>query len=898
MSINLIACVTFYRNKLIIGKDNDLLLPLKEDLQYFKRITSNRINQTANVVLMGRKTWFSIPIKNRPLKNRINFVLTNDNSLIKYKESQFKTVNDIQETVYFLNLKMFLSLYKKFKLNVFVIGGSDIYNLFLDQNIDLTLRPSKLYITEMKDYFKYNAYDKDANYISIKTIPEYYRLVSVSNKMYANGGSSGISFRFLQYNYTDKTHEEKIYTNMLRDILNNGNKRIDRTNVGTVSVFGTQMRFDISQGLPLLTTRFIPLRIIIEELLWFLRGDTDAKILQDKNVHIWDGNTSREFLDNRGLQHYKEGILGPGYGFQMRFFGAKYSQMFADTSKFDTSKVGGFDQLKYILNLLNEDPFSRRMMMSYWNPPDFDKTALIPCFVKDTLVLTKNGYKMIQDIEDNDLLYTHNRNWKPIITKHKKMYYGDIYNFKLANNHKNISCTEEHPFFIKSIGIKSQPFWCAAKNVDKEKHYMCLPINKRCLLNKDCSLLKNNKDIWFVLGYFVNTGSINTYLNSIYLHIYRIGNEDHETTLKSKLLNILRDNFGFNSGVSDSVTIRGSPLTPHDENGMTGRVRGESLHDENGMAPLQDLDGVTEGIDGGLGGVSGGVSCDNDYYNGCNIDYKNSYIISECIKPFFNDCVRNIPEWVQDAPCEYIYEFLLGFFYSYYHNNIDVVGNNIIYSIQRLYAKISNDKYIVSEPHFSSLNNLNNMVMFDTEYIYYPIEEITITEPTTESFIDSDFINCNKSILKGVEVYNFEVADDNSYTVNNIIAHNCHTNVQFYVEKDESDQLHLSCQFYMRSNDFALANNFNVVSYTILTYILALKCNMKPKEIIFTCGDTHVYKNHIQPIQEQLNRNPRPFPVLLLNEDIKHKDFNSITVDDFDLCGYFPHPTIKLDMAI
>jgi hypothetical protein len=468
----------------------------------------------------------------------------------------------------------------------------------------------------------------------------------------------------------------------------------------------------------------------------------------------------------------------------------------------------------------------------------------------------------------------------------------------LANNHKNISCTEEHPFFIKSIGIKSQPFWCAAKNVDKEKHYMCLPINKRCLLNKDCSLLKNNKDIWFVLGYFVNTGSINTYLNSIYLHIYRIGNEDHETTLKSKLLNILRDNFGFNSGVSDSVTIRGSPLTPHDENGMTGRVRGESLHDENGMAPLQDLDGVTEGIDGGLGGVSGGVSCDNDYYNGCNIDYKNSYIISECIKPFFNDCVRNIPEWVQDAPCEYIYEFLLGFFYSYYHNNIDVVGNNIIYSIQRLYAKISNDKYIVNEPHFSSLNNLNNMVMFDTEYIYYPIEEITITEPTTESFIDSDFINCNKSILKGVEVYNFEVADDNSYTVNNIIAHNCHTNVQFYVEKDESDQLHLSCQFYMRSNDFALANNFNVVSYTILTYILALKCNMKPKEIIFTCGDTHVYKNHIQPIQEQLNRNPRPFPVLLLNEDIKHKDFNSITVDDFDLCGYFPHPTIKLDMAI
>ena len=102
----------------------------------------------------------------------------------------------------------------------------------------------------------------------------------------------------------------------------------------------------------------------------------------------------------------------------------------------------------------------------------------------------------------------------------------------------------------------------------------------------------------------------------------------------------------------------------------------------------------------------------------------------------------------------------------------------------------------------------------------------------------------------------------------------------------------------MRSNDFALANNFNVISYTILTYILALKCNMKPKEIIFTCGDTHVYNTHLQPIIDQLNRNCRPFPVLLLDESIKNKDFNNITADDFEVCGYFPHPAIKLDMAV
>ena len=104
MPINLISCVVYYKNKFIIGKNNDLLIHLKEDLQYFKRITSNRTSETPNVVLMGRKTWFSIPLKNRPLKGRINFVLTNDTTILKYKKTDFKTVQDIKETDYFLNL--------------------------------------------------------------------------------------------------------------------------------------------------------------------------------------------------------------------------------------------------------------------------------------------------------------------------------------------------------------------------------------------------------------------------------------------------------------------------------------------------------------------------------------------------------------------------------------------------------------------------------------------------------------------------------------------------------------------------------------------------------------------------------------------------------------------------
>ena len=84
----------------------------------------------------------------------------------------------------------------------------------------------------------------------------------------------------------------------------------------------------------------------------------------------------------------------------------------------------------------------------------------------------------------------------------------------------------------------------------------------------------------------------------------------------------------------------------------------------------------------------------------------------------------------------------------------------------------------------------------------------------------------------------------------------------------------------------------------LLTYILAKKHNMKPKELVYVAGDTHIYKNHIEQVNEQLTRTPRPFPKVVVNDSVKYKDWSEITVDDFELIGYFPHPTIKIPMAI
>lgn len=170
---------------------------------------------------------------------------------------------------------------------------------------------------------------------------------------------------------------EQQYLNLLRDILENGERRSDRTGTGTISVFGRQLRFDISQSVPCITTKRVPWKKVAEELLWFVRGDTHVRSLQEKGVHIWDANSSREFLDAAGLHSLPEGDIGPGYGHQWRRFGAEY------TTATTAAPIGaaGFDQLSFVIDQLIHNPTSRRIFMSAWNPGDLSKMALPPCHV-------------------------------------------------------------------------------------------------------------------------------------------------------------------------------------------------------------------------------------------------------------------------------------------------------------------------------------------------------------------------------------------------------------------------------------------------------------------------------------------------------------------------------------
>lgn len=172
-------------------------------------------------------------------------------------------------------------------------------------------------------------------------------------------------------------HDENQYLNLIEDILENNEEFIGR-NGSTLAIFGSAMHFSLENNtIPYLTSKKLAHKTCLKELLWFIKGDTSNKKLKAQNVHIWDANGSREFLDSRGLTNYEEDDLGPVYGFQWRHFNADYNNCNSDYSN------KGIDQLNYIIEQLKnlETRNSRRLIMSAWNPCQIDIMALPPCHV-------------------------------------------------------------------------------------------------------------------------------------------------------------------------------------------------------------------------------------------------------------------------------------------------------------------------------------------------------------------------------------------------------------------------------------------------------------------------------------------------------------------------------------
>jgi len=369
------SIVVSLNNHNLIGENDKLLIHSKKDLKNFQQITTGK-SETKNIVIMGYKTWLSIPEGKRPLKDRMNIVLTKSHIV---SESE--------------NVKSFKSLEKAFSWSskgdgeIFVIGGTQIFNECCKSEYIDNL--SKLYVTRFDD----NYHPRNTTHSFPSQLFNDMKLVKQSainheicerphletpkgflDEYLKEQTSKSISFTFDIYQNKNEINEEEYqYLNLLKKVLEEGLETESR-NSKVFSLFGEKMVYDLSKGFPLLTTKRVGYKTVLRELLWFIGGATSNKELTDKKVHIWTPNSSREFLDSRGLD-YEEGDLGPVYGFQWRHFGAEYEDK-------DTDYRGkGVDQLQNVIDLIKNEPNSRRIILNSWNASDLDKMALPPCHV-------------------------------------------------------------------------------------------------------------------------------------------------------------------------------------------------------------------------------------------------------------------------------------------------------------------------------------------------------------------------------------------------------------------------------------------------------------------------------------------------------------------------------------
>ena len=370
MKLNLIYCKNINNH---IGYNGDLLYNIQEDMKYFKKITSQEyIKNHKNIVIMGYNTWMSIPDNYKPLSNRINIVISN-NHFNEFKDDTngtlvFKNFNDCYK---FLENSNMLG-------EKFIIGGSQLYNYVFDNYLSYINKIYETHINHSCMKQLHYANNLEDNYSTLNFNVNTYNMFKLINKMYCDNHEvklinskdnlHGVDYNLYQ-NEKYINYDEKQYLDLMKNILYKNNIK-DSRNSKVISSFGEKMVFDLRKGFPLLTTKRTPFKTILRELLWFIRGSTSNKELNDKNVHIWDGNSSKEFLESRGLD-YEEGELGPVYGFQWRKFGADYNN--------PNSK--GVDQLQNVIDLIKNDPTSRRIILSAWNPVDLDKMALPPCHV-------------------------------------------------------------------------------------------------------------------------------------------------------------------------------------------------------------------------------------------------------------------------------------------------------------------------------------------------------------------------------------------------------------------------------------------------------------------------------------------------------------------------------------
>lgn len=391
-----------------IGFKNSLPFHIKEDTKYFKDITTYNFENKENIVIMGRKTWESIGC--RSLNKRINIIISktlkiHENILNIHIVDSFESALD---KAYSFGKNRY----------IFVIGGVSLYQDAFKHPMLESIYETKVRIlndiNKKQMFMRLTGNDTFPScdlFGNLKTI-EYDTYFSEKipdnfEEVYNNQVETDkYTLNFIKYN-RNKNTSEKEYISLVKEILEKGEIKGDRTKTGTVSLFGNQIKFDLSESFPLLTTKFVGLKTVFLELIWMLQGKTNNNTLKKQGCNIWTKNSDdfHKKMIEKGEDHI-DGDLGPIYGYNFRSFGGKY-EFLKEGENEDKRYIehgGGFDQIQYVINEIKTNPESRRILFSGWNPLVLDKVCLPCChFACQFYVRNKKYLDCMLTMRSNDI---------------------------------------------------------------------------------------------------------------------------------------------------------------------------------------------------------------------------------------------------------------------------------------------------------------------------------------------------------------------------------------------------------------------------------------------------------------------------------------------------------------
>lgn len=354
-----------------IGRNGEIPWHVPDDLSHFRRIT-NGCN-----LIVGRTTFDSLP----PLSNRKLYVVTSRPHEIPDPHRAYATVEQA------------ISVCLCSGYMTFVIGGGSIYSYVMEKMGSIV---RDIYVSRIRGDYGCDTFWKRSNLrdCSLCYTKDFDTFTLDMYRMNARLMPMSVSSKpNVTVNANSSNKNEREYIRVLKRVLDEG-ELDDNGNGNTLSLFHDSMSFDLREGFPLLTTRRMFLRGIIEELLFFIRGDTNSCLLEEKGINIWKGNTSREFLDSKGFTDWNVGMMGAMYGWQWRHFNAPYDH----TTGRPLGDDYGVDQLARVVQDVKEQAcgttrrIGRRLLMATYNPAQVDLGVLPPCHSIIVQFHVKNGY--------------------------------------------------------------------------------------------------------------------------------------------------------------------------------------------------------------------------------------------------------------------------------------------------------------------------------------------------------------------------------------------------------------------------------------------------------------------------------------------------------------------------